>query len=598
MHRFGLLLALTVTLAPHTAFAQTTCNVTHRIHQIQGNATTQLAGGVHDDVSPLNGQTVTIEGVVVADFQSLPQSTRSGELRGFFVQEEAADQDGDHSTSEGLFVFTGSAPSLDVQEGQRVCVRGPVSEFFGMTQVTATAAGSLVLTSASEPLPPAAPITLPVVGDLNDFYERFEGMRVTFASTLYVSEYFEAARYGQIVLTADGRPYHYSHVDTTPTAVEYAAFRDALAGLRIILDDDNNTQNAPLPAGKLFYPAPSGFGVGMQGPRFYRGGDTIDGLTGVLHWSFAGQSGTDAWRIRPTKTNPVVFAVGNPRPTHAPAKTGNVRVVGFNVLNYFNTIDTTSSNSSGPCGPSKTFDCRGADSTAEFDRQNDKLVAALTELDADVFGLVELENNGATIAPAIGELANRLNAKLMAPVYQHVLTGTVGTDAITVGILYKAANVFPVAAPAILTAPEFTDPNNTGEQRNRPAVAQTFEVIGVTHPDRGAVFTVVVNHLKSKGAEGATGADVDQLDGQSAWNDTRTKAARYWSRRGSRNSRKSIPTCSSLVISTLTVARRRSRRSKPRDIPTCTKHSRASMPIPTFSTASSAIWIMRCRVRR
>jgi predicted extracellular nuclease len=36
-----------------------------------------------------------------------------------------------------------------------------------------------------------------------------------------------------------------------------------------------------------------------------------------------------------------------------------------------------------------------------------------------------------------------------------------------------------------------------------------------------------VNHLKSKGADGAAGADNDQGDGQSAWNSTRTKAASY-----------------------------------------------------------------------
>jgi predicted extracellular nuclease len=45
--------------------------------------------------------------------------------------------------------------------------------------------------------------------------------------------------------------------------------------------------------------------------------------------------------------------------------------------------------------------------------------------------------------------------------------------------------------------------------------------------ERGQAFTVVVNHLKSKGADGASGADADQLDGQSAWNDTRTRAADY-----------------------------------------------------------------------
>jgi predicted extracellular nuclease len=45
-----------------------------------------------------------------------------------------------------------------------------------------------------------SPIALPIVGDLNAFYEAREGMLVTFVDPLTVSEYFELGRYGQIVL--------------------------------------------------------------------------------------------------------------------------------------------------------------------------------------------------------------------------------------------------------------------------------------------------------------------------------------------------------------------------------------------------------------
>jgi predicted extracellular nuclease len=515
------------TLASATASAQTACAVTTRIGGIQGNASTQLAGGAHNDLSPLNSQTHTIEGVVVADFQAIPQATRSGELRGFFIEEEIADQDADPTTSEGLFVFTGNSPVLDVREGQRICVRGPVSDFFGMTQITATAAGSLVKTADAALLPAAAELALPVPGDVNDYFEQFEGMRVRFAQPLYVAEYFELARYGQIVLAGGARPFQYSHGDSTPTAVEYSAFLDSLGRNRIILDDGDNVQNSPLPAGVFYHPGPAGFGAGIQGVDFFRGGDTVDGLIGVLHWSFAGLTGTDAWRIRPTQAMPVSFTVRNPR-SSAPANVGgNVRVSAFNVLNYFNTMDTTSSSTSGPCGPSGTLDCRGADSAAEFDRQNAKLVQALKAINADAFGLVELENNGNAPTPAIAELVARLNAALPVPAYQYIATGVAGTDAITVGIIYKPAVLQPKGAPALLTAAGYTDPNATGQQRNRPALAQSFQVIGATNPDKGAVFTLVVNHLKSKGADGASGADLDQLDGQSAWNDTRTRAAAY-----------------------------------------------------------------------
>lgn len=527
LHPIVFVFATLLAIAGAPALAQTACSPTTTIHVIQGSPATQLAGGVHDDVSPLTGQTVTLEGVVVADFQSIPQSTRSGELRGFFLEEEEADQDADPQTSEALFVFTGNAPALDVHEGQKVCVRGPVSEFFGMTQVSATAADAITLSADSTPLPEPAVIDLPVVGDLNDYYEQFEGMRVKFADTLYVSEYFELARYGQIVLTAGERPFQYTHLDTTPTATEYTAFLADLARRRIILDDSDNTQNSPLPAGAFFHPQPGGLSTGTQGVNYFRGGDVVRELVGVLHWSFAGQTGTDAWRVRPTQTNPVVFSVRNPRPQRAPLRLGGTRVASFNVLNYFNTIDTTSSTTSGPCGPSGTLDCRGADSSSEFDRQSEKLVSALKAINADVFGLIEIENNGGGPTPAIAELTARLNAVVPGAPYRYIDTGTVGTDAITVAILYKSTTVKPKGAAAVLSDSAFVDPNTTGLQRNRPAIAQTFETTGRTTFERGQAFTVVVNHLKSKGADGATGADVDQLDGQSAWNDTRTRAAQY-----------------------------------------------------------------------
>jgi predicted extracellular nuclease len=60
-----------------------------KIHDVQGNGS----------ASPLINQTVTIEGVVVGDFQ------QAGGLGGFYVEEEDPDQDADPATSEGVFVF-------------------------------------------------------------------------------------------------------------------------------------------------------------------------------------------------------------------------------------------------------------------------------------------------------------------------------------------------------------------------------------------------------------------------------------------------------------------------------------------------------------
>jgi hypothetical protein len=62
------------------------------IHAIQGSGLT----------SPLVGETHTIEGVVVGDFQN-KTSSDNGDLAGFFVQEEDKENDGLSATSGGIF---------------------------------------------------------------------------------------------------------------------------------------------------------------------------------------------------------------------------------------------------------------------------------------------------------------------------------------------------------------------------------------------------------------------------------------------------------------------------------------------------------------
>ncbi|RMG74056.1 MAG: ExeM/NucH family extracellular endonuclease, partial [Chloroflexi bacterium] len=466
------------------------------IHDIQGSGAAVTGSGPF-----------TVEAVVIADYQN------SNQLRGFFIQEEDADADADLTTSEGIFVYCNSCP-VDVNVGDLVQVTGTASEYFNMSQLSATGAGDITIVSNGNTLPSPATININTglvspAGNKDSFYEPFEGMRVTINDTLTVSEseYFELFLYGQVVLYEGGRPYQYTHIDNTPTAGEYTTHQDDLARRRIILDDGSTTQNLALSITPqiLFYPYPNGFGVGSQGANFFRGGDTITNLTGVLHYSF------NEWRIQPTESS-YTFTPVNTRPTTPPNPGGNVRVSSFNVLNYFTTIDTTSSNSSGSCGPSGTLDCRGADSNVELTRQTDKLVQALNTIDADVFGLIEIENN----INALTSLVNSLNTVAGAGVYDYVNVGSyVGTDAIMVALIYKPGTVTPIGAPLIDNDPVYS----------RPPVAQLFEVTDPGNPDYGERFIVVVNHFKSKGCGGASGADADQGDGQGCYNATRTNQA-------------------------------------------------------------------------
>ncbi len=235
----------------------------------------------------------------------------------------------------------------------------------------------------------------------------------------------------------------------------------------------------------------------------------ITNLTGVLHWSWAGQSGTDAWRLRPSSGNPT-FTAENPR-SAAPSDVGGaLRVASVNLLNYFTTIDAPGAS----CGPSG-IRCRGADSAAELARQRDKTVAMLFGLDADVIGLVELENDNDDAA--VADLVSGLNSAAGAGTYDYVSTGFIGTDAIKVGLIYRPASVSAVGPFAILDSsvdPAFVD------DRNRPVLIQTFDEVAT-----GERFTVAVNHLKSKGSSCADIGDPDLADGQGSCPATRTSAA-------------------------------------------------------------------------
>ncbi|MFV0632522.1 ExeM/NucH family extracellular endonuclease [Demequina sp.] len=455
------------------------------------------------DTSPYVGQTVTIEGVVVGDYEG-PAPT----LRGFYVQSRDGDVDGDPATSEGVFVYQGSRDTVAL--GDVVSVTGPVEEYQGQTQMGYTTAVE-VLESGASVTP--APVSLPFEDAAQA--ERYEGMSVVFEQELFVTEFYLLGRFGEITLSGGDR------LDQPTAVVEPGAQANALQAAndlnRIKLDDLSNAQN-PDP---ILY----GGGAGpLSADNPLRGGDSVTGLTGVMTYTWAGNAASgNAWRVRPAapEAELPVFESHNPRPVSAPEVGGSVKVASFNVLNYFLSIDGVA-DACGPVGFEQ--DCRGANTPyeplglpedIELTRQTDKLVAALLELDADVIGIMEMENTPG-VEP-LAALAERLNAAEGTDTWSFVDTGVVGTDVIRVGVLYDSAVVSPEGAHAVLDAstfPGFDDDNN------RPSVAQSFSEVAT-----GETFTVVVNHWKSKGCGDATGLDADQGDGASCWNETRTGAA-------------------------------------------------------------------------
>jgi predicted extracellular nuclease len=448
-------------------------------------------------VSPLEGTSVAVEGVVVGDFQN-NSSTDHGDLNGFYVQDPAGD--GNPATSDGIFVFAPSA--LDVAVGDVVRVRGGVSEFNGMTEIGAS---KVLWCSGGGSVLPVA-VSLPV-SSLNDF-EAYEGMLVNFPQALTISEYFNYDRFGEMVLALplDGETRAF-----TPTAIDDPG-ADALARAaanalrRITLDDGLTTQNPSV----VRHPNGSSFSLG----NLFRGGDTVANVTGVIDYSF------NLYRIQPTGA--AEYTAVNPRPAAPEPVGGSLQVAALNTLNYFLTPDYPTGNPlDNKCGPLQNVECRGADSDQpnELTRQRTKLLAALAGLDADIIGLNEMENTLGVDPlgdPNLG-IVPGLNDIFGPGTYTAINTGVIGTDAIRVGLIYRPAVVTPVGSFQILTSeddPRFLD------TKNRPSLAQTFEVLTT-----GARFTVVVNHLKSKGSDCLDVGDPDLGDGQGNCNVTRTNAA-------------------------------------------------------------------------
>jgi uncharacterized protein len=452
------------------------------VHAVQGSGPT----------SPLVGQRVVVEAVVTSLI------TSRDVVDGFYVQERTPDDD--RSTSEGVYVFCRTRCPAGLAGGDLVRVVGTVSEANGTTQVDVSTAGSTSsIVASGQALPAAAVVELPAETStaLATTFERYEGMRTTITTPLAVAEYFDQARFGEIVLEAHQRSFQFTQLNA-PSEDGYARFLAELGTRRIVLDDASNDQNdATTGAADEPYAFPTD---GLSTTNRFRGGDTITGLTGVMEYGFG------SWRLRPVDGQDAAFTSTNPRPSAPDAVGGRIKVASFNVLNYF-------SQSGNACGPTGTQECRGASSPAEKERQLAKIVAALEALDADVFGLIEIENDGGA---ATQEIVTALNAQVGAGTYDFIRTGTIGTDAIKQAFLYKVATVEPVGTFDLLTTaddPRFLD------TRNRPSLIQTFD-----EKRTGERLTVSVNHFKSKGS-GCGAGDDSPLDGSGNCDLTRTHAA-------------------------------------------------------------------------
>ena len=460
--------------------------------------------------SPILGQTVVVEGIVTGDYQS-GDADGFRDLGGFFLMEEAGDRDADDATSEGVFAFEGDL-TTDVEAGDRVRVLGEVVERFGKTTVQVSEIRLEEPGAVDDVLSLAVETALPGVEDR----EALESMLVSLAEPLTFVESFDLEQFGEATLAAGGPVYQFTQLNE-PDPEANAAYQAVVEDRTILIDDGTDGRREDFDP--ILQPDGEPFTVD-QGIRM---GQDLAELTAIVDFGFG------EWRLRlPEGAAFDPVEATNPRPLEPEEVGSDFKVASFNVLNYFTTLDAEGALTDIGLEP------RGAETPEEFERQSEKLVTAISALDADVIGLVELENDFAGEGTAIAELTARLNAAAGEMRWNWVDPGVefVGPDAIAVGFIYDQTTVELVGASAILDAPSFLDPLDDGDESNgdetpagdafnRAALAQTFREIA-----SGGEFTAAVNHFKSKGSLTGAPADEDAGDGAGRNDATRAEAAR------------------------------------------------------------------------
>ena len=467
--------------------------------------------------SPLVGQTVTTAGVVTATYPT-------GGISGFVIQTPGTGGtiDATHTASDAIFVYQAG---VTAQIGQYVHVTGAVSEYNGLTELTATTVE--VSTETAAPVTPAV-AAWPATDAAR---EPLESMLFAPTGDYTVTNTYSTNQYGEVGLAFGTSPLLQPTEVGRPGSAEALAATADNAARKVVLDDGATTNFLSAANSGLTPPY-----VSLTNP--VRVGAQVQ-FTQPLIVDYR----NSAWKLNPTTrvTDATPLAeraqFKNTRtdaPDTAALAGADLRVSSFNVLNYFTTLGAAvvgcTSYNDRAGNPITVNTCpgtgpRGAWDAASLARQQAKIVAAINALDADVVGLMEIENSAALGDPvdtAVSTLVGALNAADPAAHWAFVPSSTELPavnlqDAITNALIYRTTAVTRLGdsralGTASAAGQAFADA--------REPIGQAFTPVGGGEP-----FFVAVNHLKSKGSAGPLPGDVDSGDGQGASNASRVAQA-------------------------------------------------------------------------
>jgi hypothetical protein len=440
------------------------------IHDIQGAGTD----------SPLVSTIVTTRGIVTGvKFNN-----------GFFIQEPDATIDADPNTSEGVFVFTSSPPTVAI--GDLVQVTATVAEYApGRGSLTELTTPTVVVVSSGNPLP--APIalsaTLPDPTGTWNQLERLEGMRVSVAS---------------LTVTA---PTTGSTNEPNATGSSNGVVHGVVTGVPKPLREAGIQQPDPLPLPTIprWDSNPELLRVDSDGlvgatQLNLSSGAILAGLVGPLDYAF------DRYSVLPDAATPPTVTPGIAATPVATPLGSEFTVASYNLERFFDTEpDPTTSD------PVLT--------AAAYANRLGKASLGIRDYlkTPDVLGIAEVEN-----LTTLQDVATKINADAVTagqpnPVYVAFLVEGNDVGGIDVGFLVKTSLVFGttprievLAVTQELDGTLFVNADASTETLNdRPPLM----LRAIVHHANGAAYpmTVIVNHLRSM-----SGVD-DTAAGSNGW---------------------------------------------------------------------------------
>ena len=378
----------------------------------------------------------------------------TGELAGFFLQEDAL-----FSTS-GIFVHSKRKVNL----GDEITITAKVIEYKNETRLDSVL--SIDVLSENNAFK-TQELKFPF--SLKDI-ENLEGCLVAIENHLQISDSYSFEKYGQILVSTEPLIQATEIYDAQEESSKILKHTTKQSETSIVLDDLSNKR---FPNEVALYLAKKSIVLGAE----------IQGVKGYVCQK------NEHYSIRLVADLEVVV----PEPNLLSEVNGKVKIMSFNLHNLFN------GNGEGGMFPTP----RGAKTYEDYEKQLAKLASAISFANPDIIALMEIENDGEDSLSTIFQFCDYLNSTTKRTQYQVAYSQRVAAkDVIKTGIIYDAS---------ILSTTKLASYHSHSIFSRNP-IFQTFVF------QDSLEFVLSVNHFKSKSPRNAKGENVDQKDGQAAFN--------------------------------------------------------------------------------